>query len=93
MNRTMYSNVSVLGFTLTLPLIAIISAAALPIGMSALTLVALSTLAIGTTVVIYSTWRNAQPTQIIGHVLREAEARSPASVRPARDRRIGLQRP
>ena len=72
MNRILHGRLSVLGFTMTMPLIAVIWAVAAPGAMPGLTLMALVVIAIGTAVVIFNTWRNAQPGELMGPVLRRA---------------------
>jgi hypothetical protein len=90
MNRILHSRLSMFGFTMTMPLIAVAWVASASGTMSGLTLLTLVVVAIGTAAVIFSTWRNAQPTEIIGHVLQHAE--NPAVVvRPAVDRRAAAQ--
>ena len=89
MNKILSPNLSVLGVTMTVPLIAVIYAAAVPMWTSSVTFIILTLVAMGATAVILNTWRNAQPTENIGHVLRRAEvaAHQTAFVRPSNDRR------
>lgn len=89
MNRIVFSNVPVACFTLTLPLIAVIYAAAIPGGVSPFALVATAILAMATTSILFSTWRNAQPARIIGHVPQQGDGISevPVYLTAARDRR------
>lgn len=90
MYRTPYAGASQAGFTMTVGAIGLLWALAVPGSMSALTFLTVTFVALGATAVLFNTWRNAQPTEIIGHVLAQAETNAGPAVtlRPSRDRRM-----
>lgn len=90
MNRILHSRLSMLGFTMTMPLVAVTWAGTTPGTLSSLTLMLLAVAAVGMTAMILTAWRTAQPGEILGRVLQHAEVPRSATVfvKPVVDRRL-----
>jgi len=93
MMSPLHRNFSLVGFSFTVPLIAVIWVAVTPGAMSGITPVLLAILATGMTAVVFKTWRSAQPTDSMARVLRRVDAaRQGESSGPLRQRRLGAER-
>jgi len=90
MNRILHSRLSMLGFTMTMPLVAVAWAGTAPGTLSSLTLMLLAVAAVGMTAMILTAWRNAQPGEMVGRALQYAEVPRATTVyaKPAMDRRL-----
>lgn len=89
MYRTPYAGAGQVGFTMTVGAMGLLWALAVPGSMSGLTFLIVTVVALGATAILFNTWRNAQPPEVIGHVLAQAETNAGPAVtlRPSRDRR------
>jgi hypothetical protein len=90
MTRTLHANLSMLGFTMTMPLVAMAWAGTAPGMASSLTLMLLAIAAVSMTAMILKARRNTEASEGIDPALQHAGIPGSATVfvKPAMDRRL-----